>query len=184
MVQRAEKLSRMTLIQSHKEDIMAPAIKKILYATDLSDSARHAFGYAADLAQKYDAMITILYVMENINHMAEIQIRELVGEADWNRLKNEKLGYLFDKIKIRLEDFCQEMDSKFDSCRMIVDDILIKKGNPTEKIIDVSKKIDADLIVMGTYGHNILQSSLIGGTARKVVKSSEIPVLVVRFPKE
>ena len=33
-------------------------IKKILFATDLSENAKHAFSYAADLAQRYDAMIT------------------------------------------------------------------------------------------------------------------------------
>ena len=37
-------------------------IKKILYATDLSESAVHAFAYAASLADKYGAGITILHV--------------------------------------------------------------------------------------------------------------------------
>ena len=32
---------------------MLPDIKKILYATDLSESARYAFGYAASLADCY-----------------------------------------------------------------------------------------------------------------------------------
>jgi len=47
-----------------------------------------------------------------------------------------------------------------------------------------AKLIHADMIVMGSYGHNLLQGALLGGTARKVVKNSEIPVLVVRLPKK
>ena len=35
---------------------------------------------------------------------------------------------------------------------------------------------------MGSYGHNILENVLIGSTARKVVRHSEVPVLVVRLP--
>ena len=162
---------------------MIPKIKKILYATDLSENARYAFGYAADLAQHYDTMITILYVMENINHTIEIQIKDMMGREKWDKLQSEKLDYLTQKIKDRLEDFCREMDSQIDSCRLLIEDIRITKGNPTEVILNTAKDIHADMIVMGSYGHNILQDAFIGGTARRVVKKSETPVLVVRLPK-
>ena len=163
---------------------MVPKIKKILYATDLSENARYAFGYAADLAQHYDTMITILYVMENMNHMAEIQIKDIIGQEKWDRLKSEKLDSATQKIKARLEDFCREMDSQIDSCRLLIEDIRITKGNPTEVILNTAKDIHADMIVMGSYGHNLLQGALMGGTARRVIRRSETPVLVVRLPKE
>lgn len=162
---------------------MVPQIKKILYATDLSENAKHAFGYAADLAQRYNAMVTILYVMENMNHIAENQVRDLLGKDKWNKVKSEKREYVTKKINTRIENFCQEMNSHFDSCRLLVEDILIKEGSPTEEILTTSKEMKADMVVMGSYGHNILQGALLGGTARRVVKNSEIPVLVVRLPK-
>ena len=68
---------------------MVPKIERILYATDLSENARYAFGYAADMAQRYDAMITILYVMENLNHTVELQVKEIIGQVEWKRLKSE-----------------------------------------------------------------------------------------------
>jgi len=163
---------------------MVPKIKKILYATDLSENARYAFGYAADLAQHYDTMVTILYVTENMNHMTEIEIKDIIGQEKWDRLKSEKLDYLTQKIKARLEDFCREMDSQIDSCRLLIEDIRITKGNPTEEILKAAKDIHADMIVMGSSGYNILQDALIGGTARRVVKKSETPVLVVKLPKK
>lgn len=163
---------------------MIPKIKKILYATDLSENARYAFGYAADLAQKYDAMITFLYVMEDISHIAEIQVKDMVGAEKWEQLKLEKLDYFKQKIKSRIEAFCQEMDSQIDSCRLLIEGIRIIKGNPTEQILAVSKDIQADMIVMGHHGYNILKDALIGGTAKKIVRNSEIPVLVVRLPKK
>ncbi len=70
---------------------MIPEIKKILYATDLSESARYAFKYAADLAQRYDAMVTFLYVMEDMNQAVEFQIRGMLGGKEWDRVKSEKL---------------------------------------------------------------------------------------------
>jgi len=38
-------------------------IKKILYPTDLSQSARYAFAYAVSLAVHYQASITLLHVL-------------------------------------------------------------------------------------------------------------------------
>ena len=43
---------------------MTQDIKRILYATDLSDNSAYAFGYALDLAKKYNAEITILHVLD------------------------------------------------------------------------------------------------------------------------
>ncbi|MBT6340147.1 MAG: universal stress protein [Desulfobacula sp.] len=163
---------------------MVPEIKKILYATDLSESARHAFGYAADLAQRYGAMMTILYVMENMSHLVETEVKETIGQKEWDKLKLERLNYVTEKTKARLEGFCREMNSEIDSCRLLVEDILVIRGNPPEEIINTSKGINADMIVMGSYGHNILEDAFIGGTARKVVKQSEKPVLVIRLPKK
>jgi len=160
--------------------MMTPKIKKILYATDLSESAGHAFGYAADLAQRYDAMMTVLYVMENMSYIVEAQVKETLGQKQWDKLTSEKLDYVTQRIESRMKEFCQEVDPP----RRLVEDILVTRGNPPEKILTTAKDIKADMIVMGSYGHNILEDVLIGSTARKVVKHSGIPVLVVRLPKK
>jgi len=44
---------------------MIPEIKKILYATDLSEGARRAFGYAASIANRFGAGVTTLHVIED-----------------------------------------------------------------------------------------------------------------------
>jgi nucleotide-binding universal stress UspA family protein len=38
-------------------------VKKILYATDLSDSARYAFAYALSLANLYRSKLVMLHVL-------------------------------------------------------------------------------------------------------------------------
>jgi len=157
-----------------------PKIKKILYATDLSESAGHAFGYAADLAQRYDALMTVVYVMENISYYVESQVKDTLGQKQWDKIKSERLDYVTQRIKSRIKEFCSEVGSP----RRLVEDIRVAKGNPPEEILKASKDINADMIVMGSYGHNILEDVLIGSTARKVVKHSAIPVLVVRLPKK
>ena len=162
---------------------MKPEIKQILYATDLSENAKHAFSYAADLAVKYDAKITILYVMESMNHMVESQVKGMLGKEKWEQIKSEKHDSIVEKIQGRLEAFCSEMDSHFESCRLLVNEIRIKKGIPAEEILLAGKDMAADLIVMGSHGHNLIQTAFMGGTATKVLHGSAIPVLVIRLPE-
>ena len=65
-------------------------IKKILYATDLSENARYAFAYANSLASQYKAGLTILHVL---NTEAPIQnLDTLVSAYDspevWREIKD------------------------------------------------------------------------------------------------
>ena len=41
---------------------------------------------------------------------------------------------------------------------------------------------NCDLIVMGSHAHGVIEGALIGSTARRVVRRSKKPVLVVRLP--
>jgi nucleotide-binding universal stress UspA family protein len=53
-------------------------------------------------------------------------------------------------------------------------------GMPAEEILHVSAAEGADLLVMATHGHTGLQRFWLGSTATKVVRSADLPVLLVR----
>ena len=57
----------------------------------------------------------------------------------------------------------------------------MKRGDPVDLIIETAEKMKCDLIVMGTQGQGGLAKMMLGSTARKVLKRSKIPVLVVRL---
>ena len=162
---------------------MVPQLKKILYATDLSENARYAFGYAASLAHRYDAAITILHVVEKISPATRLQIASYMGEEQLQRMEQEKEKFLLDSITERLNGFCREMDAKMDTCKFIVEKIVVVQGIPHEVIIQQAEVAQCDLIVMGTHGHNAFKDALIGGTARRVVRRSPLPVMVIRLPE-
>jgi nucleotide-binding universal stress UspA family protein len=64
----------------------------------------------------------------------------------------------------------------------VTDEILIEPGAPAEIIVQTAKDQNCDLIVMGTHGQGIIAEVLIGSTAKRVVRQSPIPVLVIRLP--
>jgi nucleotide-binding universal stress UspA family protein len=163
---------------------MLPQFKSILYATDLSENARYAYKYAASLAQHYEARITILHVIENLTAEAYLQIHGYVGEQRWKELEADKQADFVSRIQGRLSNFCDEISNDMDACTFQVDKILVKEGVAAEEILHQAELNDADAIVMGTRGYGMFRDALMGGTARRVVRRSTIPVMVIRLPEQ
>jgi nucleotide-binding universal stress UspA family protein len=174
-----------------KEMTMKPPdvqIKKILYATDLSETAVHAFSYAVSLANLYGAGITILHVLAEFP--GEQFILNMISTDKWEEIKarhysearDALIGKRRDQIAIRevLQAFSEEANGEDQT--FVTDEILIKPGPPAETIVKTAKERNCDLVVMGTHGHGGITDVLIGSTARWVVRHCPIPVLVIRLP--
>jgi nucleotide-binding universal stress UspA family protein len=162
---------------------LIPEIKKILYATDLSKNARYAFAYAARLANCCDGKITILHVLEELPEDATSRLIDMMGRERWEELQKDKRHEVIDNIKARLEKFCTDVSGGFPDCRFVTEEIKIAEGNPEEQIISESERGGYDLIVMGTHGHGTFAEAMMGSTAKRVVRRSLKPVLVVRLPE-
>ena len=167
-------------------------IKKILYATDLSETAVHAFSYALSLAVVYNASITMLHVVsessgeEFISSMISSKTLKEIKEQHHMEARKNMIGKRreFGVIKDALQAFSDEaMAANDNNHSLITDEILIEDGPPAETIVKTAKKQNCDLIVMGTHGQGGITELLVGSTAKKVVKQSSIPVLVIRLPK-
>jgi nucleotide-binding universal stress UspA family protein len=165
-------------------------IRKILYATDLSETAVHAFSYAVSLANMYGAGITILHVLAEFP--GEQFILNMINSDTWKEIKTRHyseardalIGKKRDHIAIKevLQAFSEEANADAEDQTIVTDEILIKTGAPAEIIVQTAKEQNCDLIVMGTHGHGVIADVLIGSTAKWVVKQSPIPVLVIRLP--
>lgn len=165
-------------------------IKKILYATDLSETAVHAFSYAVSLAEMYGVGITILHVLAEFP--GEQYITNMINTDTWKEIKMRHYSEARDKligkkrdhvaIKEVLQAFSEEVKAKAEDQTFVTDEVLIKSGAPAEIIVETAKLQNCDLIVMGTRGHGVIADVLIGSTAKWVVKQSPIPVLIVRLP--
>ena len=164
-------------------------IRKILYTTDLSDTALQAFSYAVSLANMYGATITILHVvMDHAN--IEARLSGILLEDQWHTIKERYIsdakkslvGKRRDNHMIHdaLNQFAENVQSDSVGQHFDMDEILVLWGDPVEQILKVSKERDCDLIIMGTHGHNVIEDML-GTTARKVTRQSRIPVLTVRL---
>ena len=163
---------------------MIPQINKILYTTDLSPYARHAFSYATSLANRYDAAITILHVLEDMSPTADSLVVNIIGKKKWEELRGRNEKEVLETIKSRLAQFCEDVQAELPSCPFITDKIKVKIGNPVEEILQEVENNDYDLVVMGAHGHGVLSDAVMGSVSRRVVRRCKKPVLVVRQQEE
>jgi nucleotide-binding universal stress UspA family protein len=148
-------------------------IKKILYATDLSETAVHTFSYAVSLANMYGARIAILHVLTEFP--GEQFVLNMINTDTWKEIKkrhysearDELIGKRKDRIAIKevLQAFSEEANAGALDQTFVTDEILIKPGVPADTIVQTAKERDCDLVVMGTHGHGAIADVLIGSTA-------------------
>ncbi len=165
-------------------------IKKILYPTDLSESSLHAFAYAASMANLSGATITMLHVLSEKPERDAI-ISPFVTESQWAEIKRRNyqearkalIGKKRDNVAVRevLHTFSENVKVESEGHSFVTDEILVERGDPVEQILKTANEGNCDLIVMGSHGHGLIESALIGSTARRVVRRSKKPVLVVRL---
>ena len=158
---------------------MAPQIKKILYATDLSKNSSYAFLYAIDMAKKHNTKIVILHVIEPVPAYAEVY----VGMTDEIRRKqNEEI---IESMKKHLQGFCKKAESQIGPpCVELVSKILVPLGHPPEEILNAANEEGCDAIVIGTHGKGFLAHTFLGSVSSAVLHRTRKPVFIIPLPSE
>jgi nucleotide-binding universal stress UspA family protein len=163
---------------------MIPQIKKTLYATDLSKNSAYAFRYAMNLAEKYDAEIVVLHVIEPIPPMVKHYVKGFVDEINWEEKVKYQQEMAIERIKKRLEEFCKRETQDAPQCLALVSTILVRPGHPVEEILKAADEEQCDMIILGTHGKGFLKQTFLGSVARSVLDRARKPVFIIPIPHE
>ncbi|PIF32777.1 nucleotide-binding universal stress UspA family protein [Flavobacterium sp. 9] len=141
-------------------------MKRILVPTDFSEHAEDALKVAAKIAKKNDSEIIILHMLELPHQMNDA----ILGGASIPETM------LFMK---KANEMLDEISSKpyLDGIKVTE---IVKMDKPIHGITQVSKDYEVDLIIMGSHGSSGIEELLIGSNTEKVVRNSDIPVLVIK----
>jgi len=165
---------------------MLPQVNKILYATDLSESAKPAFFWAMSLAERYEAEISIIHIIPDmVEIMSGSMGYDLSTHFDADQLSqyNEKdQNAAMASVKERVKNVYDEMKDELPSCRVDLHHIIIKSGEPVREIIAETTSNKYDVVVMGSHGHGVIEGFLMGSVARGVVNKCVVPVLTIKLP--
>jgi nucleotide-binding universal stress UspA family protein len=136
-------------------------IDTVVVATDGSESVTRAIRVALDLAERFDAAVHALYVVDT-------------GEV---ASSPEKLR---DELRTALES---QADEALDAVRDHADREVVtavREGHPAAEITEYAREQDADVVATGTRGRHGENRFLIGSVAERVVRTCPVPVLTVR----
>ena len=165
-------------------------IKKILFATDLSDNSRHAFKYAANLANQYKATLVIFHVMEGLSDSFKKRVSNFLGQEAWEHIRDSKesgvrkilIGKQTERqvLKRALSQISEQLQTDGQLDPFDADEIIVGDGqNVAEEIRRTAKEKNCDAIVMSGRGESLLDTASLGRRARDVLKRTSVPVLVV-----
>ncbi len=140
-------------------------MKSIVVPVDFSDQSEYALKVAAKLAQKNKTTLIVL-------HMLELA-PAIMSNAQY--IPQDQLVQLIKLSEKRFEDF---LDKPYLKEVEVIP--VVKHYKVFSEVNDVAEQHNADLVVMGSHGADGLEEIFIGSNTERVVRNSEIPVLVVK----
>lgn len=146
-------------------------LEKILMPTDLSENSKAPLEYALALADKFDAEMHLLHVIQDAASL-------IAGPDGFYSVPEGFYQEMRDDAVRRLDEFVEPARRPG---KGVVREI--KEGAPFVEIIRYARKQGIDLIVMGTHGRSGLSHLLIGSVAERVVRKAPCPVLTVHPPE-
>lgn len=144
-------------------------MKKILVPVDFSQYSEYALEVAAGIARKHNAEIIALHMMG---------LNDAVVSRDESKEVFEAMFYM----KLAEKRFAEFLDKDYLKGIKVTDTVHNYKN--FSEVNDVARDFEADLIVMGSHGSSGLREVFVGSNTEKVVRTSEIPVLVIKHRAE
>ncbi len=140
-------------------------LKKILIPIDFSDYSLNALEYAKLFAEKFNAEIILLNVVEPVVFTADLTMGQVIPSIE---------SELYQKSEEKVKEIVDSLRDKF-NVRGVV-----KIGRPHVEIIEFAKDEKVDLIIIGSHGHTGVEQFLFGSTAEKVIRKASCPVLIIK----
>ena len=145
--------------------------KRIAVAVDGSDTSTAALNEAAKLAKLMNSTLLLLYVCEELPVIWNVEGMMPFPMDDVTKAFIESGKQLLQKEKLRLAD------SGIGTETRLVEDY---NGRIGAVISQEAEQWLADLLVVGTHGRKGLDHLLLGSVAESVMRTANMPVLLVR----
>jgi nucleotide-binding universal stress UspA family protein len=138
-------------------------MKRIVISTDGSAGAREAVGAGVELARTTGAVATFVYVRHTP--------AAILGDPYYQRALSAELER--GRAAVEQAEACA-------AAAGVESESEILEGDPAERIVELARVRDADLLVVGSRGLGAVAGALLGSVSSAVVHSADRPVLVVK----
>jgi nucleotide-binding universal stress UspA family protein len=130
-------------------------LNRILFCTDFSKNSERALNYAISATEEYDAELTLLHVLEEVQSPAKSEHAVAAATEQLDKLIPPKRRKTL-KIKTA-----------------------VRIGKPYRQIIQLTLEAQIDMVTMGVRGRGALDLAVFGSTTYRVMQLGPCPVLAV-----
>lgn len=152
-------------------------MKKVLIAIDYNPVSEKVAEEGYELAKSLNAKVCLIHVLDDVGFYGA-QYPTFMGYDGY-----AGMGPNFDVAR-EMENIARDFLNK---AKQHIGDENVKthlaEGDPARAIINYCEEWSANILVMGTHSHSVLEKLLLGTVAEKILEKTNIPVFLVPVKK-
>jgi nucleotide-binding universal stress UspA family protein len=153
------------------------SIKKILVATDLSETSRHGIVYSYGLAEEQKASLIVLHVANEVDAWEPFSEDYGFGQFNGARWSADRI---ISEAMLDLNRFLEPHLERVKSLPLVRKRVAV--GRVAQEIARVAQDEKADLVILSPRRQRGWRHCLTGGITDRVTRISPCPVLSVAPP--
>jgi len=147
------------------------SIQQIAICTDFSENAEAAFDTALEMAEKFSAKLSVIYVLPPV-------VSPMTADAEWV-IPEEPKDTLIIKVENRMvEEYGSKIKDSIDHEFIVLD------GHVSTEIINFLEETPVDVVIMGSFGFTGMGLVVFGSVAKRVSHKAPCSVMIVRKREE
>lgn len=141
-------------------------VNHILFPNDGSENSKKALTYVKDMAEKFQAKVTVLNAYDISIMLDNYEINTAIYGQVLESLQENSLSILEDSKK-ELENLCSSVET------------VSLQEKASQAIIDIANQKNCDLIIMSSQGLGTIKGLFFGSISNYVLHHSSIPLLIL-----
>jgi universal stress protein A len=139
---------------------------KVMVPVDFSEASRRALAWAFDYATRAPVELHLIHVVE-----------DRIGDVPARERYDAEVRAIMEQAESELRRMVPDTKER-ERLGTIAEHVV--RGSAAAEILRLAKKLEAEMIVMGSRGRSALAELLLGSVADKVVRAAKCPVVIVR----
>ena len=154
-------------------------MKKVMIALDYDPTAQKVAEMGFSMAKEMNSEVVLLHVIADPVYYSSMEYSPIMGFNDYTGVSPFQLE--------NVEGMVQAAQHFLNKTKRFLDDptieTLVKEGDVSEAILEASKELHADVIVIGSHSRKWLENILIGSVAEEVLSHTRLPLFIVPTKK-
>lgn len=153
-------------------------MKKVLIAIDYNPVSETVAEKGYELAKTMNAEVCLIHILGDLGFY-NAQYPSFLGYDGYTSAVGPNFDLAMEMHNVA-EDFLEKAAKHLDDPAVKTK---LAEGETAAALLNYAEEWNADLIVMGTHSHSVLEKLLIGTVAEKVLEKTKIPVFMVPVKK-